>query len=95
MTNQITGLWEIDGYGILAGVGITEDYQFTGNYLTFLDVIIPEEGIIQRIPIPNGWEVRDVWCSDGEVRLLTMLFDNINPLHFAIYSAPLDSLFHN
>lgn len=94
MPNRLTGIWEIEGYGILAGVKIIEDYQYTGESFTYVDVITLDRGIVQRIQIPDGLEVRDVWTSDGEVRLLTMLFDNINPLNFAIYSAPLDSIFH-
>ena len=91
--NRLTGIWEIEGYGILVGAKIIEGYEYTGEYLTYVDVITLDRGIIQRIQIPDGLEVRDVWIGDGEVQLLTMLFDNIDPLHFAIYSVPLDSIF--
>lgn len=42
MPNRLTGIWEIEGYGMLVGVGIIEGYQYTGEYFTYVDVIAPD-----------------------------------------------------
>jgi hypothetical protein len=94
--NELTGLWEIEGKGFLAGTRVfAGDFeQEVIEYYSYLDVVTLQDGLTHRIPMPGGLLIRDVWIGEEYVRILAMLTGGSGSPQVAVYSASMGSLFH-